>query len=352
MRMKQPVSGLLSIGVGCALAMFLLEIGLRLKGMGETRVIYHEVLGKVYREDISNTQGFLTPEFPDDFRNNKLRIVLLGDSFTVTSYLPKGKRFGEQLTNALKMNNAQVFNLAVDGYGTNESLLAWKLYGLSLNPAISVYNFYMNDIRDNMLLRHKFTVTNDGIVSHLGKASWKKEIEIKVRLRSALANQLYEAKEKLLNRLNLLNNDAGTLNVEDYVQVERYLLSNKHDGIIDEEWNLMALRLKWWTDQNRAIGSIPILVYTPTRDEVDITDSYADLTMSYPATGAVQARLKALCENLGCLFFDLTAKFIEAERSGHRLYLNRDPHWNSEGVQFGAGLLANYISPLVTAKPK
>ena len=345
--MKKAVLGLFSIGIGCAVAVLLLEIGLRLRGMGEARVTYDEVLGKVYRKDISNKQGFLTDEFPDELADNNLRILLVGDSFTVTSYLPKEKCFGTQLGYALKID-AQVFNLAVDGYGTNESLLAWSLFAPALKPAISVYNFYMNDIRDNLLLRNKFSVTEEGIVSHFGKIGWTKEMVIKARSRSTLVNQLYESKDKLLNRLHLMNSDPSTLNIEDYVQLERFLLLNKHDSILEEEWNLMKLRLKWWTDQNRKIGSIPIVVYTPTRDEVDITHSYTNLTTSFPASGAVQEKLRGICELTGCRFFDLTTPFIEAEKSGNRLYLDWDPHWNSKGVEFGASLLANYVKTLVS----
>ena len=138
--MKKVVFGLFSVGIGCAVAVLLLEIGLRLRGMGEARVTYDEVLGKVYRKDISNKQGFLTGEFPDELANNNLRILLVGDSFTVTSYLPKEKRFGTQLGYALKID-AQVFNLAVDGYGTNESLLAWSLFAQALSRQLAFITF-------------------------------------------------------------------------------------------------------------------------------------------------------------------------------------------------------------------
>jgi len=349
--MKKVVVALVSVSVGFGFAVLFLEIGLRLRGMGETRVIYDEFLGKVYRKDISNKEGFLTREFPDELDDNKLRVVLLGDSFTVTSYLPKKERFGTQLEYALKINNAQVFDLAVDGYGTNESLLAWSRFGSALKPAISVYNFYINDIRDNLLLRSKFTVTEEGIASHFDKLSWIKEIAIKGRLRSAVVNQLFLSKDKLVNRLSLMNSDPETLNIDDYVQVERYLLLNKHAPIIEEEWDLMKSKLRWWTNQNKKLGSVPIIVYTPTRDEVNVTHSYTDLTTSFPASGAIQARLNTICKAVGCRFFDLTPRFIELEKSGNRLYLDWDPHWNSKGVELATNLLANYMRTLLPGRP-
>ena len=105
--------------------------------------------------------------------------------------LPKPKRFGEQLTKALGGDNVQVFNLAVDGYGTNQSLLAWSEYGAKLNPAISIYNFYINDIRDNLSMQSSLTISENGIRSHFTTQSWLRTIVTRAREVSAFANYLY-----------------------------------------------------------------------------------------------------------------------------------------------------------------
>ena len=82
--MKKSLSLLLSIGIGCVFAVVLLEVGLRIvdfDDLGVEKVGLHEVLGRIYREDISNGHGFLTSEFPDELTDDKLRTVVVGDSF-------------------------------------------------------------------------------------------------------------------------------------------------------------------------------------------------------------------------------------------------------------------------------
>ena len=44
----------------------------------------------------------------------------------------------------------------------------------------------------------------------------------------------------------------------------------------------MTTRLQWWAEANRAIGSVLLVVYVPTRDQVDIQSRYADIAGGFP----------------------------------------------------------------------
>ena len=114
----------------------------------------------------------------------------------------------------------------------------------------------------------------------------------------------------------------------------------------------MTTRLQWWAEANRAIGSVPLVVYVPTRDQVDIQSRYADIAGGFPIANFVQTRLQLICSVVGCQFYDLTLPFIDAEKSGIQLYFKDDPHWNSNGVHHAATLIADYIKENVIGKIK
>lgn len=52
---------------------------------------------------------------------------------------------------------------------------------------------------------------------------------------------------------------------------------------------------------------------------------------------------RRLCEEEGIPFADLTPAFTEGKREGRTLFYHLDGHWNAEGQDVAAGVLADFF---------
>ena len=80
--------------------------------------------------------------------SEKLRILMLGDSFTFGGTADIGHSFVETVETNLP--SAIVWNTAIPGAGTNQAVASLQAFAPILNPQIAVLGFYMNDFDDNM----------------------------------------------------------------------------------------------------------------------------------------------------------------------------------------------------------
>ena len=81
------------------------------------------------------------------------RILILGDSMVMNSYLPEEESLSIVLQDALMTRNqlVEVINGGVNGYSTYQELGYYFDYGRSIEPDIVLLVFYIgNDFRDNM----------------------------------------------------------------------------------------------------------------------------------------------------------------------------------------------------------
>jgi hypothetical protein len=100
-----------------------------------------------------NAQGFRDVEVDEAKLPGVLRIVLLGDSITWGHGVEQAQRYGDLLTEALRRRavTAQVVNLAVSGYGTDQELLLWEREGRRYCADLVLLGLYENDVRENAL---------------------------------------------------------------------------------------------------------------------------------------------------------------------------------------------------------
>jgi hypothetical protein len=82
-----------------------------------------------------------------------VRIVLLGDSITWGYGVEQTERYGDLLGEALRRRGvrAEVVNLAVSGYGTDQELLLWRREGRRYCADLVLLGLYENDVRENAL---------------------------------------------------------------------------------------------------------------------------------------------------------------------------------------------------------
>lgn len=122
--------------------------------------------------------------------------------------------------------------------------------------------------------------------------------------------------------------------------------------LMTNEWNI----LKELLGQLKTIASennvVPIVVFIPIKAHI-----YAEYTTSDDATNWMttkgqqiaakdntESALRALCREIGLGLISLSPAFERAAGQGKFLYYPFDTHWNSEGRQFAASVVAERLS--------
>ena len=103
------------------------------------------------RQCILNRQGFHdTEEFAagDDF-DERMRILMLGDSFTFGLYADIGKSYVETIE--ANFPQSIVWNTGIPGAGTHQALALFQEYAPVLQPHLTILGFFINDFGDNVL---------------------------------------------------------------------------------------------------------------------------------------------------------------------------------------------------------
>ncbi len=108
--------------------------------------------GQVFgRRCIVNQQGFHDSQdfvAGDDF-DERMRILMLGDSFTFGQTADIGKSYVETIE--ANFPQSIVWNTAMRGTGTEQALASFQVYAPILQPQLAILGFFMNDFLDNML---------------------------------------------------------------------------------------------------------------------------------------------------------------------------------------------------------
>ena len=99
----------------------------------------------VNRQGFHDTQDFVAAADHDQ----RLRVLILGDSFAFGGSAEIGKSFVETIERDLP--DAIVWNTAIPGAGTSQALLSYQAFAPLLRPQIAILAFYMNDFDDNMM---------------------------------------------------------------------------------------------------------------------------------------------------------------------------------------------------------
>jgi hypothetical protein len=139
---------------------------------------FHPVLGWTLRENVrdanllgstvnSNSQGVRgLREYPMAKRSGR-RLIAIGDSYTFGEGVDDDQTFAAGLERLL--DNSEVLNLGVHGYGTDQQLLRLRIDGLKYRPDFVILGYYEDDISRNRLSfrdyqKPHFSVVNDRLV--------------------------------------------------------------------------------------------------------------------------------------------------------------------------------------------
>jgi len=162
----------LTLLISVSLSLGILEIGVRLiyNDVGlfnryHATVKYDEFLTRRLAPNISfthtskdgiftyktNSSGFrMNHDIPKEKPQNRIRVLILGDSHTQGFEVQGDQTFGS-LLDAKRCNSKtlEVINTGISGSGTSEHLIALKYFLKKYNPDIVIEAFYPNDFQNN-----------------------------------------------------------------------------------------------------------------------------------------------------------------------------------------------------------
>ncbi len=103
------------------------------------------------RECTVNRQGFHDSQdfVAGDDLDERMRILMLGDSFTFGLTAKIGKSYVETIE--ANFPQSIVWNTAIYGAGTKQALASFQVYAPALQPQLAILGFFMNDFLENML---------------------------------------------------------------------------------------------------------------------------------------------------------------------------------------------------------
>ncbi len=145
-------------------------------------VIKNHYLSKQDVQIDINSLGFRGAEIGPEKSSNERRIVFLGDSVTISDYLPENETFpflvGQSLQSAHPEKKVVSINAAIGNIGTEEEVNILEDSAAATKPDLVVLGFYLNDSRPPW-----------GFSGEIGDRGW-------LRRHSVLAETVYEQLEQ------------------------------------------------------------------------------------------------------------------------------------------------------------
>lgn len=124
------------------------EKGRRLRPHADV-IVRNHYLSKRDVRITTNSLGFRDSEIDPERAENEVRILAIGDSVTVSDYLPVQDSFVEQLqenlSDEMPNHRVEVINAGVSDIGLSEEMGILREKGLSLQPDFVLLGFYLND---------------------------------------------------------------------------------------------------------------------------------------------------------------------------------------------------------------
>ena len=364
-----------SLGIASGLA----ELALRVSHYGEANrtplqklMEYDPLLGWRHKRNISgemvsdefrinvqyNAEGWRGPRRSFNKPPNVFRIVVLGDSFVDGYTIPAQDRFTEVLEANLRPQ-ADVINLGIAGYSTDQELLLLDQEGWKFEPDLVVLAFYYNDIWGNGSRHFSETTKTQKPVFSLDTAgnlslsnvpvphptrSLQDRFRLYDLVRTTVKGNrlLHAAAVKAGLADNTLPNDSRPAPTGAAGGAEEFAVYHSTETPeLAREWSITQALLRKMKQGAEQHGARLMVLYVPTRIEMSPAEwSSAHLPQDYDHSVVVQ-RLVKICEAEGILYLDPSDRFTEV--GTNHLYYTRDPHWNAAGHHLVGETLAEYI---------
>jgi hypothetical protein len=281
------------------------------------------------------------------------RAVILGDSMVDGYSVPLEDRVSEVLAARLGPG-AQVVNLGVSGYSTDQELLMLESQGLKYQPDLVVLFLYYNDIWMNgerLLARATykpfFKLEASGSLTLMGVPVPHPSPALEDRFKFyALIRDNIKRRASLYKMATLghgwasasLPMPSGAGGTADQFRV--YQKEDKPE--LRRVWAITRALLKRMNTETQEHGGHFLVFYAPSRVELSPEEwSQSNIPDTY-AADVVLRHLTEICNAEGIPLLDPTERFREARKNGPLSYAH-DVHWTKAGHRVAADLLMEYI---------
>jgi hypothetical protein len=328
------------------------------------RVQYHRTEYSI--EVAINSSGLRDKERAPLPPAGALRILALGDSFVEGHTV----EFPESVAQVMERDLSrppcpvEVVNAGVGGYSTDQEYLYYRERGSRLGARIVVVFFYYNDVIHNA--RPNYTSFPKPLLAETDKGLIVSNLPLRpVRLRGPTSgtrpafrgrSAAWEwTKERLLGgaprayqalaRLGLWSPIQG----QSEVPIEMKVYRRGPPPVIQEAWHMTDVILDALARETEARGARLLVVYVPSRMEVqdadwELTQMRFRMVPGRWVRDNVLRRLERTARERRFTLLDLTPALRRATGAfGRRVYFRYDGHWNVLGHRVAGEEVAAYL---------
>lgn len=233
--------------------------------------IQHESGGYLLR---TNNAGFRSEhDFVPEKQNNKLRVLLFGDSFTAGDGVSNKHRYGDVLETLIP--GIEVYNFGLPGSGTDQQYLTFREFAAEYEHDLIVIAVQVENIR-RVAAHHRLSILSSGEHVLLAKPYFDLEDDGTLTLQNVPVPQqplkpeeLPETEKEFVDQggrmlwLRQAITKVGGPAVKEMAQrITKYQPLPEYDDPQSAEWSLMKAILRQWTSEcETPVIIVPIPLY-------------------------------------------------------------------------------------------
>jgi lysophospholipase L1-like esterase len=293
----------------------------------------------------TNSRGFRGPEREQRERQGKLRILVLGDSYTAGMQVNDDQLFTTQLEKKLNQDGGaktEVINAGVAAWATDQELLYFESEGKHFSPSIVVLAVAPNDLRESFAKRF-FVLTAEGKLKQETKAanlSWLDQLTLHLLNRSATV-QWIGSKLGFLDTFSVLRRYYNfTFPVgAGYASDPDFFLKDEPEEVREARRLFEALVLRL-ASSCREIGAELVVTVLPTKQEFQ----WPFIASPAYESGLVSSRTKKFAAKNAIPFLDLLSAVRESKDYPLSLFIDSEYHFSERGHGFLAEKMAGFLT--------
>jgi hypothetical protein len=278
------------------------------------------------------------------FRNNQdtegsYDIVLVGDSNSVGSGTTQEENLSNQIYREIHSNVFNYSPMDIDAYFMNNLIV------MGIHPKVVIYEKIEREIPiiakfddKDIDLNHKYTIKNKI------KNKIRSFVSDNIKLYLLIARDRFYKTEPLNFIQGKIDSAFGKFNLPVSVGAENILFYNKsffNREIKDDEIKLIADKLEKISNDFAKQGIKFIFVPVPNKESIYVELLPKDklpLKSKY-----FLINLKKELDSRGIKSVDTYTNFRSSFLAGNRIYFADDTHWNTNGIELAAKLIAHKI---------